>query len=72
MQGATNGTVESIKGISATIGTKDVSENITSANGAAVETGKSAGGVLEAAKDLSTQDEILRKEIDRFVDDDAA
>ncbi len=53
-------------------GTKDVSANIIAVKEAAVETGKSAGGVLEAANELSTQGKILRKEIDKFVDDDAA
>ena len=46
--------------------------NITSVNDAAVETGKSAGGVLEAAQELSKQGEALRAEIEKFVNDDAA
>ena len=56
----------------AATGTQDVSSNITSVNEAAIETGKSAGGVLEAAQELSTQGEKLRTEIEKFMNDDAA
>jgi methyl-accepting chemotaxis protein len=53
-------------------GTQDVTTNITSVNEAAVETGRSAGGVLTAAQELASQGEILRAEIDKFINDDAA
>ena len=48
-------------------GTQDVSTNIASVNGAAVETGKSAGEVLDAAGQLSQQSERLRSELSRFL-----
>ena len=48
-------------------GTEDVSANIAGVNGAALETGKSAGEVLDAADQLSQQSETLRSELARFL-----
>ncbi|HEY5598095.1 MAG TPA: methyl-accepting chemotaxis protein [Kiloniellales bacterium] len=56
----------------AATGTQEVSTNITSVNTAAVETGKSAGDVLTAAQELAKQGDILRAEIEKFLNDDKA
>jgi hypothetical protein len=42
--------------------------SITSANEIAVETGQSAGQVLESARELSRQSETLRGEVDKFLE----
>ena len=48
-------------------GTDEVNTNITSVNDAAVQTGKSASEVLDAADGLMSQSEALRDEVNKFL-----
>ena len=49
-------------------GTQEVSSNITGVNQAASEAGHAATDLLSAAGELSKQSEILRGEVDKFLD----
>ncbi|MBL4692365.1 MAG: HAMP domain-containing protein, partial [Magnetovibrio sp.] len=49
-------------------GTTEVSSNISGVQDAAGETGSSAGEMLGAATELSQQSELLRSEVDKFLD----
>jgi len=51
----------------AAAGTGEVSSNITSVTQAAEETGSSASEMLSAASELSQQSELLRSEVDKFL-----
>ncbi|MBL6957728.1 MAG: HAMP domain-containing protein [Rhodospirillales bacterium] len=48
-------------------GTQEVSSNITGVSQAAGETGQAAGQILNAAQELSSQSEMLRGEVDKFM-----
>ena len=48
-------------------GTNEVNTNITAVNDAAVQTGKSASEVLDAAGGLMSQSEALREEVNKFL-----
>ncbi|HEY9163229.1 MAG TPA: methyl-accepting chemotaxis protein [Magnetovibrio sp.] len=52
----------------AAAGTNEVSSNITGVNQAAADTGHSAGELLSAATELSQQSEMLRSEVNTFLD----
>jgi methyl-accepting chemotaxis protein len=52
----------------AAAGTAEVSSNITGVNQAADETGNSADQMLEAATELSQQSELLRGEVNKFLE----
>jgi len=52
----------------AAAGTGEVSSNITGVQQAAGETGQSAGQLLSAAQELSQQSEMLRGEVNKFLD----
>ncbi|MBT5659282.1 MAG: methyl-accepting chemotaxis protein [Rhodospirillaceae bacterium] len=52
----------------AAAGTQEVTSNISGVNQAAGESGQAAGDVLSATKELSSQSETLRKEVDSFLD----
>jgi methyl-accepting chemotaxis protein len=49
-------------------GTSEVTENIVSVSPAANDTGAAAGQVLSSAEELSHQAELLRSELDRFIE----
>jgi methyl-accepting chemotaxis protein len=49
-------------------GTSEVTENIVSVSQAANDTGAAAGQVLSSAEELSHQAELLRSELDRFIE----
>ena len=51
----------------AAAGTQEVTTNITGVNQTADESSKAAGDVLNATKELSSQSENLRKEVDSFL-----
>jgi methyl-accepting chemotaxis protein len=51
----------------AAVGTQEVSTNITAVSGVARETEDSAAGVLDAARDLSQQSDILEREVEAFL-----
>ncbi|MFO1190457.1 MAG: globin-coupled sensor protein [Alphaproteobacteria bacterium] len=51
----------------AAAGTSDVSSNIVSVTTAATDTGKRAGGLLEASGQLAQQSDRLRSEVDGFL-----
>ncbi len=51
----------------AAAGTQEVSGNIVQVNQAASETGQSAGEVLTAAEELSRQGEMMRRQVDDFL-----
>jgi methyl-accepting chemotaxis protein len=51
----------------ASAGTAEVTENIVSVSQAANDTGAAAGQVLGSAEELSHQSELLRGELDRFI-----
>ncbi|MGE3333013.1 MAG: methyl-accepting chemotaxis protein [Rhodospirillaceae bacterium] len=53
----------------AAAGTQEVSSNITGVTKAAGETGQVSAQVLEAAKELASQSDSLRKEVDGFLAD---
>ena len=48
-------------------GTQEVTSNITSVSNSAEEAGQAAGGMAEAARDLSKQSQTLATEVDNFV-----
>ncbi len=50
----------------ASVGTKEVSSNIAGVNRTAQETGQAASLVLGAAKELASQSETLRKQVEGF------
>ncbi|WP_395020686.1 methyl-accepting chemotaxis protein [Dongia sp.] len=51
----------------ASAGTQEVSSNIVSVTEAADETGRAAGQLLDASKDLAAQAEIMRTEVERYI-----
>lgn len=51
----------------AAVGTQNVSENISTVNQSAIETGIAANEILEVASELSQQSELLMSEVDKFV-----
>lgn len=51
----------------AAAGTADVSSNISGVTNAAGETGHSAGEMLSASNELGKQSEVLRSEVDKFL-----
>jgi methyl-accepting chemotaxis protein len=51
----------------ASAGTSDVTSNISSVNQAASETGTASGQVLEVARKLSGESDMLRGEVDKFI-----
>jgi methyl-accepting chemotaxis protein len=53
----------------AATGTRDVSENISTVTKSATETGEAAGQVLENSGQLSEQADIMRAEVDKFLDE---
>jgi methyl-accepting chemotaxis protein len=53
----------------AAAGTGEVSENITGVTKAASATGRAAEDVLKSAHDMAQQAELLRGEVDRFLDE---
>ena len=52
----------------AATGTQDVTNNITTVNEAAQESGKSAAEVLNASGELATQGEVLGVEVNKFLE----
>jgi methyl-accepting chemotaxis protein len=50
-------------------GTQEVNDNITGVSDATADTGKSAGEVLMAARDLSSQSDALKQSVDAFLKD---
>jgi methyl-accepting chemotaxis protein len=44
-------------------GAREVSDNVTVVSKAVEETGRTAGGLLEAASDLSEQAELMNREV---------
>jgi methyl-accepting chemotaxis protein len=65
-QGAATGEISRNVQEAAT-GTQEVNNNIESVRQASDETGKSAGEVLNSARELSQQSETLRGEVDKFL-----
>ena len=51
----------------AAAGTQEVSSNITQVTQAATETQSSSGQMLGAAKELAQQGDVLRGEVDKFL-----
>ena len=51
----------------ASAGTQEVSSNIVSVTEAAGQTGRAAGQLLDASKDLAQQAEIMRNEVERYI-----
>ena len=51
----------------ASAGTQEVSANIAAVTDAAGQTGRAAGQLLEASKNLSQQAEIMRDEVERYI-----
>jgi len=56
----------------ASAGTQEVSSNITSVTDTAKQTGQATGQVLESAKELARQAEILRAEVGKLLTDNKA
>jgi methyl-accepting chemotaxis protein len=67
-QGASTGEI-SRNAQEAASGTQEVSDNINGVNEATTETGKSAGEVLLAAKDLMSQSDSLKRSVGTFLKD---
>jgi methyl-accepting chemotaxis protein len=67
-QGASTGEI-SRNAQEAASGTQEVNDNITGVSEATTETGKSAGEVLMAAQDLSSQSGALKQSVDAFLKD---
>ena len=53
----------------AATGTQEVNTNIAGVNDATTQTGKSAGEVLAAARDLSSHSDSLKASVDAFLKD---